>query len=70
MINDILTSVSDTPWYHVLAAVCVLASTICAATPTPKEGSRLAKFYKVIEFLALNIGKAKDTSAVAKPVIK
>lgn len=66
MIDDILKSVSDTPWYHVLAAASVLASAICALTPTPKEGSRMATFYKVIEFIALNIGKAKAAGAADK----
>ena len=35
--------------------VCV-ASIICSLTPTPKDDA----FYKIIEVLALNIGKAKD----------
>jgi hypothetical protein len=39
--------------------VCV-ASIICSLTPTPKDDALIARFYKVIEMLALNIGKAKD----------
>jgi hypothetical protein len=38
-----------------------LASAITAATPTPAPGTPLAMFYKIIELLALNVGKAKDT---------
>ena len=62
--NDILTQLitafSTTPWYHIVTAVIALASAVAAVTPTPKEGSILAKAYKLIDFLALNIFKAKD----------
>lgn len=40
-------------------AVVAAASAICAMTPTPKDDSIVAKVYKVIEWLALNVGKAK-----------
>ena len=36
------------------------ASLICAATPTPKDDEIVAKIYKFIDLLAINIGKAKD----------
>ena len=36
------------------------ASLICALTPTPKDDEWIAKYYKVIDWFALNIGKAKD----------
>lgn len=51
----------DNPWVKVATAVVTLASTICAVTPTPKPGSTWSKIYKIIEMLAINIGKAKDT---------
>lgn len=48
-------------WQGVVCAVIALASAIAAATPTPKEGTILAKVYKIlIDLPALNIGKAKD----------
>lgn len=36
------------------------ASAIAAVTPTPKDDAFIAKIYKIIDVLALNIGKAKD----------
>ena len=48
-------------WFAVVTALVTLASAITAATPTPAPGTLLAKLYKLIEILALNIGKSKDT---------
>jgi hypothetical protein len=48
-------------WFAVITALVTLASAITAATPTPAPGTPLAKFYKLIEILALNIGRSKDT---------
>ena len=56
----ILQFVQDQPWFGVVAAAIALASSIAALTPTPKEGTLMAKVYGVIDLLALNIGKAKD----------
>jgi hypothetical protein len=47
-------------WFNWVTAVVAAASAFAAATPTPKEGTLLAKVYKVIDFLSVNIGKAKD----------
>jgi len=44
-------------WVPVFVTV---ASVITAATPTPKDDEWLAKFYKAIDIIAINIGKAKD----------
>ena len=44
----------------VVAAVVALASAVAAATPTPKKGTFLSKLYSVIDWAALNIGKAKQ----------
>jgi hypothetical protein len=41
-------------------ALHAAASIIVAATPTPKDNHILGKVYKVIEFFALTIGKAKQ----------
>jgi hypothetical protein len=44
-----------------LTTLSVIASAICAATPTPKDDAFFAKWiYPVVEALALNIGKAKE----------
>ncbi len=56
----ILQFIQQQPWFGVLTSVVALASAVAAITPTPKEGSTLSKVYKLIDFLAINIGKAKD----------
>jgi hypothetical protein len=67
--DTILQFIQTQPWYGIVAAVIALASAIAAITPTPAEGSTLAKIYKVLDLLALNIGKAKDKgTVVAQPV--
>jgi len=55
-----LTPYIDNSWVKVATAVVTLASAIAAVTPTPKAGTVWAKVYAVIDFLALNIGKAKQ----------
>ena len=59
---NILNPYLDNPWVKVATAVVTLASTVAALTPTPKPGSIWAKIYSVIDFLALNVGKAKQIS--------
>ena len=56
----ILQLVQDNPWFGVVTAAIALASAVAAATPTPKEGSLWSKVYKLIDWAALNIGKAKQ----------
>ena len=41
-------------------AVIAIASIVCNLTPTPKDDVLIGKLYKIIETLALNIGKAKQ----------
>lgn len=60
MTDIIVPFVEAQPWFPVVTAVVTLASAIAAITPTPKQGSKLAKAYKIIDFLALNFGKAKQ----------
>ncbi len=43
-----------------ITAIIAIASFVAAITPTPQGNKLLSKVYKVIDFLALNIGKAKD----------
>jgi len=43
-----------------LSAVVAAASAIAALTPTPTDDSLVAKAYKIVDWLALNVGKAKD----------
>ena len=44
--------------------IVTIASLIAASTPTLKDDAMMAKFYKFIDMLALNIGKAKDKGNV------
>lgn len=61
VMESIIEFFQDQPWFGVVAAAVALASAITAITPTPPKGSTLAKLYHIIEVLALNIGKAKQT---------
>ena len=44
----------------VVTTIVTVASLIAASTPTPKDDEWLAKLYKFVYLLALNIGKAKQ----------
>ena len=44
-------------WICVIVAV---ASGVAAITPTPKDDELVAKAYKFLDVIALNIGKAKQ----------
>jgi len=48
-------------WFEYVTAAVTIASVIASVTPTPKEGTIWAKVYKGIDWLAINIGKAKET---------
>lgn len=56
----------------VLTTIISVASAFCAATPTPPTNTTWGKLYKLIEFAAMNIGKAKmiakDVEAETKVV--
>lgn len=47
-------------YLEVALAVHAAASVITALTPTPRDDNFLRKAYKVIEVLALVVGKAKQ----------
>jgi hypothetical protein len=57
---NLINLISDQSTFNIVTTVIALASVIAAATPTPSAGTPLAKLYAVIDFLALNVGKAKD----------
>jgi hypothetical protein len=58
ILNWIITNASDL--IGVAATIVAAASAVAALTPTPKDDTWVAKIYKVVDWLALNIGKAKD----------
>ena len=43
-----------------ITIIVTVASLIAASTPTPKDDVWIGKLYKLVELLALNIGKAKQ----------
>lgn len=43
-----------------LGMIVMAASLIAASTKTPKDDIWIGKIYKLIDLLALNIGRAKD----------
>lgn len=45
---------------NIATAVISVASVIAAVTPTPKDDVWMAKVYRFIDILAINIGKAKQ----------
>ena len=49
-----------TEYLEIALAVHAAASIICSLTSSPKDDAFLRKIYKVLEFLALNIGRAKE----------
>jgi hypothetical protein len=52
--SNIFTTIS------VLTMIVTVASLIAASTPTPKDDIWIGKLYKLVDLLALNIGKAKE----------
>ena len=59
VITDIIT---------VVTSVVCIASIVCSLTDTPKDDALIARLYKILVIAALNIGKAKQSSAEVKPV--
>ena len=45
---------------NIATAVISVASVIAALTPTPKDDVWIAKLYRFIDIMAINIGKAKQ----------
>jgi len=45
---------------NIVTSIVATCSAIAALTPTPKDDGFLKKAYMLIDWLALNVGKAKD----------
>ena len=58
--ETLLQLIQNQPWFSIATAVITLASAIAATTSTPRNGTTLAKAYKIIDLLAFNVGKAKQ----------
>jgi len=47
-------------WIAVIPTIVLIASFVSAITPTPIDDGWMKKVYKVLDWCALNVGKAKD----------
>ena len=47
-------------WIQVIPWLVMGASLVAALTPTPVDDGFLKKAYKVLDWVSLNVGKAKD----------
>lgn len=56
----IIDLIKNESWFNIVTSVIALASAIAAITPTPTPGTWQAQIYRVVDFLALNVVKAKD----------
>ena len=54
LLDTIMKIVGVVPW---IISIC---SMIAALTPTPIDDNLIGKAYKVIDWFAINIGKAKE----------
>ena len=43
-----------------ITAIVAAASSVAALTPTPKDDDLFGKIFKIVDWLALNVGKAKE----------
>lgn len=48
--------------FQTLFAVVASASAVTAMTPTPRDDTIVGKIYRIVEILALNIGRAKQAA--------
>lgn len=54
LLDTIMKIVGVVPW------VISICSMIAALTPTPVDDNLIGKAYKIIDWFAINIGKAKE----------
>ena len=50
-------------WIVVIPYLVMAASLIAALTPTPKDDGWVKKIYMVLDWIALNVGRAKDNES-------
>ncbi len=46
---------------EIIFGIIAIASSIAAATPTPKDDGWVARVYRIVDLFALNVGYAKET---------
>ena len=47
---------------QVIPFIVMAGSLVCALDPTPKDDQIVGKIYKVLDWCALNVGKAKEVA--------
>tara|TARA_B110000211_G_scaffold224656_1_gene275945 strand:+ start:221 stop:457 length:237 start_codon:yes stop_codon:yes gene_type:complete len=63
--EDLIANFASNDWFKYVTLAITIAAAVAAVTPTPKDGSIWAKVYKGIDWLALNVGKAKQVGTPA-----
>ncbi|MDC0305437.1 hypothetical protein OAL22_00625 [bacterium] len=60
--SNIITYIleNSTELIGIATAIVTAASAIAALTPTPRDDTWVGKAYRIVDWLALNIGRAKD----------
>ena len=49
-------------WIQVIPWLVMACSIIAALTPTPADDKIVGKLYKIIDWFAINVGKAKENA--------
>ena len=47
-------------WIEIIPWLVMFASIVAAITPTPADDKIVGKLYKFLDWVAFNVGKAKD----------
>lgn len=58
---EFITNLLSNDWVSYITAAIAVFSAIAAILPTPAPGTPMATVYKAVDWIALNVGKAKDT---------
>jgi hypothetical protein len=60
--SNIITYIleNSTELIGIATAIVTAASAIAALTPTPQDDTWVGKAYRVVDWLAMNIGRAKE----------
>lgn len=59
ILNNVMANLDQI--ISVIGSIVVVCSLVVIGTKTPDPVTKLGKIYKVIEFLALVVGKSKET---------
>tara|TARA_R100000541_G_scaffold14317_1_gene23689 strand:+ start:253 stop:429 length:177 start_codon:yes stop_codon:yes gene_type:complete len=55
---NFIQSISE--WVAIIPTIVMGASLVCSLTPTPVDDNWIKKIYVILDWCALNVGKAKD----------